>query len=133
MIVARSLCKSVFLVAISLLLTACTDDRGIQDLEQFVAEQKSIKPPEIEPLPVIEPADSYAYAAASEGNPFSISNVIPDVKVMPKAEPLVMKLDRDREILEYFPIDSLKMVGTLNQGGALWAMVVAPDDTIHRN
>lgn len=120
-----------FLLALSL-LGGCENTKGTEDLEQFVAEIKSATAPEVEPLPIIEPVESYQYAAASEGNPFSISNVLPEKKEVPKAPPLLAELDRDREVLEFFPLDSLIMVGTLKQGDVLWAMIVAPDGTIHR-
>ncbi len=41
-------------------------------------------------------------------------------------------VNRPREALEEYPLDSLRMVGTLEQGGQMWALVRAEDGTIHR-
>lgn len=40
--------------------------------------------------------------------------------------------NRPREALEAFPLDTLRMVGTLDQGGQSWGLVRANDGTIHR-
>ncbi len=124
--------RTLLLVILACFISGCSEKRGTQDLEKFVADLKSAEAAEIEPLPVIEPAELYEYAAASEGNPFSITNVLPEKKEVLKAAPLVAELDREREKLEYFPLDSLRMAGTLDQGGALWAMIIVPDGTIYR-
>ena len=41
-------------------------------------------------------------------------------------------LNRQRELLEMFPLDSLRMVGILERGGAMWALVQSTDKAIHR-
>ena len=55
-----------------------------------------------------------AEAAAAEG-----SGIKPD-------------LNRNKEELEAFPLDSLRMVGTLQRDDDIWAIVLASDDTVHR-
>lgn len=40
-------------------------------------------------------------------------------------------LDRPRELLEAYSLESIKMVGTINKDG-LWALMEAPDDVVHR-
>lgn len=40
--------------------------------------------------------------------------------------------DRPRESLEEFPLDSLRMVGTLEQHESNWALINDTDGTIHR-
>ncbi|MDH3369726.1 MAG: pilus assembly protein PilP, partial [Gammaproteobacteria bacterium] len=39
---------------------------------------------------------------------------------------------RRKEPLEDYPLDSLKMVGTLMRGKQAWAVIQAPDGTVHR-
>ena len=41
-------------------------------------------------------------------------------------------LDRNREELEQYALDSLRMVGTLDRDGTVWAIVRSPDSIIHR-
>jgi type IV pilus assembly protein PilP len=41
-------------------------------------------------------------------------------------------MNRRKEPLEDFPLDALKMVGTLSRGKQSWAVIQAPDGTVHR-
>ena len=41
-------------------------------------------------------------------------------------------MNRRKEALEDFPLDALKMVGTLSRGKQVWAVVQAPDGSVHR-
>jgi type IV pilus assembly protein PilP len=41
-------------------------------------------------------------------------------------------MNRRKEPLEDFPLDALKMVGTLSRGQQTWAVVQAPDGSVHR-
>jgi type IV pilus assembly protein PilP len=41
-------------------------------------------------------------------------------------------MNRRREPLEAFPLDNLKMVGSLQQGKALYALVRTPDNNLFR-
>ena len=117
-----------------LFVAGCDKVKGTKDLEEFVSKTKSSAVPEVEPLPGVEPAESYQYAAAFEGNPFSIINVLPEQKeaLKKKVAPLIAELSRDREALEFFPLDSLEMAGTLTLDGTRWAIIMAPDGTVHR-
>ena len=39
---------------------------------------------------------------------------------------------RRRELLETYPIDSLSMMGTLEKGGKIWAVIIDKDGAVHR-
>ena len=45
-----------------------------------------------------------------------------------------LKPDRDRvrEPLEDFPLDTLRLKGTVTKEGIKWGLIFAPDNTIHR-
>ena len=115
------------LLAVTMLfLSACSDDLG--ELQQKVAEIKSRPGERIEPLPEIKPYESYAYNAGTLRSPFVPSaparndvagSVRPDVK-------------RPREFLEQFPLDTLKMVGTLKLSGQNYGLVQTKDGLVHR-
>ena len=112
-------------------LTACSDNDGLDDLRVFTAAQKAKKASPIEPLPSIKEAEKFQYTASSIVSPFSEENVLPEIKATLEISPILPDQDRIRQPLEYFPLDSLKMVGTLEQGGRTYAIVFAPDDTVH--
>ncbi len=41
-------------------------------------------------------------------------------------------MNRRRDPLEDYPLDALKMVGTLTRGNQSWAVIQAPDGAVHR-
>ena len=122
------------LVAGGLLLTsaASANEELLADLKAFTASVRAQAKPDIEPLPTIQPAESFEYTASETVNPFSEQNVIPKIKASLEIAPVLPDQGRVREPLEYFPLDSLRMVGTLMQDEEMFAVVFAPDDTVHR-
>lgn len=109
-----------------LMLSACSND--IDQLRQQVAEIKARPGERIEPLPEIKPYEAYAYADAHLRSPFVPSaparsdlanSVRPDSK-------------RSREFLEQFPLDTLRMVGTLELQGHHYGLVQGKDGLVHR-
>lgn len=108
------------------LLGGCSGD--MDELQQKVAEIRSRPGERIEPLPQIKPYETFAYNAGNLRSPFvpgapagtDIANAIrPDAK-------------RPREFLEQFPIDSMKMVGTLALNGRNYGLVQGKDGLVHR-
>jgi type IV pilus assembly protein PilP len=113
-----------------LVLVACGGD-GMDDLREFMRTAHADKKPRIEPLPEIKPAESYQYSATELTDPFAASNLRPTLsaKAAGSAQP---DPNRRHEPLEDYPLDSLKMVGTLSRGAQVWAVIAAPDGTVHR-
>jgi type IV pilus assembly protein PilP len=119
--------RTTMMVAASLLaLAGCSS--GMDELQQKVAEIKSRPGERIEPLPEIKPYESFTYAASSLRSPFipsaparsDVTNAVrPDSK-------------RPREFLEQFPIDTMKMVGTLQLQGRTYGLVQGRDGLVHR-
>ena len=119
--------KGLPLLALALLaLGGCSND--MDELRQQVAEIKSRPGERIEPLPEIKPYEAFTYNAANLRSPFvpsaparsdMASGVRPDVK-------------RPREFLEQFPLDAMRMVGTLQLQGRNYALVQGKDGLVHR-
>lgn len=124
--------KQITVLLLLVGLSACLEKKGLSDLKAFSNEAYSSLKPEIEPLPVIRPPERFQYAASEAGNPFSLTNVILMKKEILEEQPPLPDENRRREPLERFPLDGLKMVGTLVRGGQTWAVIRAPDQTIHR-
>lgn len=110
---------------LSIVISGCSNN-GLADLEQYVQQMKSRPAKAISPLPEIKPYKTFTYQAADLRNPFT-----PTVVELPSgsAHP---DQNRDRDILEKYPLDSLIMVGTLRQGEAIWAIIHAPDGILYR-
>jgi type IV pilus assembly protein PilP len=112
-------------------MVGCAYNKNTDDLNAFISDVKSQPQGNIEPLPPVRTFDPFIYGATALRSPFDEPVVVakiegtrnPDVK----PDPL-----RVKDFLESFEIDTLSMVGTLEQNGALWALVKDPDGGIHR-
>ncbi|MDH3371195.1 MAG: pilus assembly protein PilP, partial [Gammaproteobacteria bacterium] len=108
---------------ISASLAACSSD-GLDDLREFVKNAHADKKPRVEPLPDIKMQETFIYNAANLTDPFAAFNLMPQgLKSAsgPRPDP-----KRRKEPLEDYPLDSLKMVGTLMRGKQAWAVIQAP-------
>lgn len=123
--------RAVFLMAL-FTLSGCSHEEKRANLQNYINEVKQRKSGEIEPLPQIRPYETFAYAAKDLRSPFMppkpeqiITQVVSDNGIQPDG-------GRRKELLESFPIDSLKMVGTLEKSGKTWALIVDKEGTLHR-
>jgi len=112
----------------------------ISDLDQWTQEVLARPGGRIQPLPEIKPYEAYAYKSANENlrDPFiSFYNQRRDEVVEVKDTGLTKEMEaeirnRNREELEQFELDSLRMVGTLENANENWAIINDPDNTVHR-
>lgn len=126
----RSSLKTILVCAMLLFLVGC-QDRNMTDLKEFVANAYRDKKPEIEPLPEIPPYKGFEYSAIEEEDPFNQENIIterPDGALAGQSP----DADRRREPLEAYPLDALKMVGTLVQEDTPFVIVQTSEGTAHR-
>ncbi|MGF2736587.1 pilus assembly protein PilP [Marinobacter sp. DUT-1] len=116
------------------LLTACTQESGFSDLDQFMAETRAKPRGHVEPLPEFKAYEAFTYSAADRRAPFEppvdVQLTMVDDQPVSDVEP---DLDRPREVLENFDLKELSMVGTL-QGptGNLFALIRDSSGGIHR-
>ncbi len=129
MLTCGRICVVVLLGAI---LMACSDN-GVRDLENFVTETK-MKKGVVEPLPEFKTAETYRYSAGSLRDPFSTwrSEVKTTTQTQKVIEGVRPNVNRHKEVLENFPLDTLKMIGTLEFKQRVWGLVKAPDGIIYR-
>jgi type IV pilus assembly protein PilP len=119
---SASLCIAV----LCSLLGACSS--GLDELQQQITAIKSRPGDGIQPLPQVKPYEAFAYEASGLRSPFipsapvraDVANAVrPDVK-------------RPREFLEQFPLDTLRMVGTLSLHGRNYGLLQGKDGLVHR-
>jgi len=127
---------SQYLIAglLSIGIAACSSD--ISDLQKFVHDAKTNQKPKLQPLPVIKPYETFRYTAGHLKDPFEPTiirqaKVVSKVRGKGKGGPKPIE-GRAREVLESYPLDSLRMVGSLTQSDTIWALVQSNDGTIHR-
>lgn len=109
-------------------LTACNQD--MSDLEQYVQTVKARPAAPIEPIPEIKPYVRFIYPG-HELNPFD-SQILAPEKAPDTDNTVMPDPNRVPEFLEGFPLDGLRMAGTINQNGALWALIRIPDGAVYR-
>ena len=111
------------------MLVACSTD--ISDLEQYVMAAQNKYQGSVTPLPQFEPYQNYTYSAFNYRTPFTEPAPTDTVDQTAATGPRPDK-ERRKEPLEFFPLDSLTMVGTLERDDEMWGLVRDPDGAIHR-
>jgi type IV pilus assembly protein PilP len=95
------------------------------DLEKFIEQTKQEQPSGIEPLPEVKPYDRFAYEPGDLRSPFSPGIIGGKSGVRPNS-------NRNREFLEGFPLDALKMAGTMSIKGRTYGLVKTADNKIQQ-
>lgn len=124
----KVLTRSLAAAALAVSLSACSG--GNDDLRAYIDQVKARPGGRIEPLPQVQPAPTFAYEAGTRRSPFA-----PDAPARRRAGPGSVDgpdPNRPREFLEQFPLDSLKMVGTLSDRRASFGLVQTADGLVHR-
>ena len=116
-------CLSIFA------LSACSQD--VTDLQAFIAQTKSSHVGSVKAIPQFKPYESFSYSAAQLRDPF-VSSVKLDEENATKASLLNPDSTRPRQPLEVFPLDTLSMVGILEQNDQLWGLIQDPQSMVHR-
>ena len=128
------------LVPGALLLGGCVS-KDISDLEMWTQEVLTRPGGRIQPLPEIKPYEAYAYVSGNQNtrDPFEpfyqkrqTEEVLKDENIGLTKEMEAEIKNRNREELEQFELDSLRMVGTLENSDENWAIISDPDSTVHR-
>jgi type IV pilus assembly protein PilP len=119
--------KRLLIPVALIVLGGCSSE--IDNLKTFVRDSDKDLPRRIEPLPAVKPFEPFAYEGFDLPDPFK-----PRKLSAPKEGSgggVAPDLNRRKEPLEAFPLEQLKMVGTLSQGNDTYALVRA-DKTLYR-
>ena len=108
-------------------LASCSSE--INELKTFVRDSEKGLPRRIEPLPPVKPFEPFTYEGFDLPDPFKPRKLSPPKEGAGGG--LAPDLNRRKEPLEAFPLEQLKMVGTLSQGKDTYAIVRA-DKTLYR-
>jgi type IV pilus assembly protein PilP len=119
-----------FLFSLSV-LTGCANP-NLDELSGFVAQQKAMPPERIEPLPEIKQIETFIYSDTGRRNPFIDMFGDQAETASVAGSGIRPDFNRRKEELESYPLDSIRMVGTLEQVGATWGLVKTKEGTVHK-
>jgi len=110
-------------------LASCGGEQ-YSDLRQFVKESDNLPRSPLPALPDVKPYEPFAYDAYDLVDPFKSRKIEPPKKTAGGG--LEPDLTRRKEPLEAYPLENLRMVGTLQQNKANYALVKSPDNNLFR-
>ncbi|MFZ4503910.1 MAG: pilus assembly protein PilP [Methylovulum sp.] len=120
-------------VLISWLSSVVTNDPDFSDLTAYIQQVKSRPKGKIEHLPSVKTIDPFIFNPKASRDPFKpFQQYSVDNKNEAVSSGLRPDMHRKKEALEAFPVDTLKMVGTVKRSNSLWALIKANDNTIYR-
>lgn len=122
----RSVTRFVSVIALASIVCACTPS---EDPRQWAAREKAKKGAPLQPLPVIKTFETFVYKDQDKRDPFDLSADEQDQATNTGPHP---DQNRPREPLEAFPLDGLKMAGTLGLAKSIEGLVRDPDGVVHR-
>jgi type IV pilus assembly protein PilP len=121
--------KRAVAIACAALVAGC-GPASHKDLTDWMAEQGKGVRGHLDPIPQIKPYEPFVY------NDFDLPDPFKPRKIEParsdNTNKLAPDLNRRKEPLEAYPIESLSMVGTLEKGRTLYALVKTPEKDIYQ-
>jgi len=123
--------RSIFAI-VALVLSGCGGEQ-FSDLKQFVKDSGEGLRGRVEPIPEVKQFEPFAYNAFDLPDPFRPRKTLADTRSGtaggsgPRPD-----LNRRKEALEAFPLESLQMVGTLEQKQVRFALIKTPDNNLYR-
>jgi type IV pilus assembly protein PilP len=111
-------------LAAAMLLAGCGDS-DVREVRDWMEQVKRDTHPAVKPLP--EPKDflPYAYGARQAVDPFNPNKLLGELARVAATSnnPNQPDLQRPREQLETYPLDTMQMVGTMEKGGVRFALL----------
>lgn len=104
----------------------------MSDLKNYVKTTKERQKGTVSPLPEVKSIEPFIFKTEDVRDPFIQSEKSEQTEEAKASNGIRPDTARPREELETYELDTLRMVGTLNQNNVLWGLVKAVDGTIHR-
>ena len=119
----RSGSRLAALLACTLALAACADDQD--ELQQWMEQQKREAKPSVDPLSAPKKFNPQPYVALGAVEPFSTQKLTVALKQEARQPNslLAAEINRRKEPLEAYPVDSMSMVGSVTRNGRPYALL----------
>jgi type IV pilus assembly protein PilP len=116
--------RFVLMLATAVCITGCASNSD--DLEQWMQQQGASLRGKIEPIPELQPYEAFVFNGGAVVDPFKPRKVDIGRANTTKGPDSA----RRREALEAFPLEKIRMVGTVQQGRDLVALVRTEDNRV---
>ena len=124
--------SGLFAALFACMLGACNQEQD--NLNRYIAEVKARPSAPIPPIPAVRTYTPYVYDGLAGRDPFRASTSEGTDETAPgtKGKGPQPDLQRTREYLERFELDTLTMVGTFTKESSYWVLIQDPDNVVHR-
>lgn len=112
--------KYISIALCAFLMGACAEEQ--EDIRRWMTQEEKGMRGRVTPLPEVGAFPVVEYSSGSVIEPFASLRIEPEARSGTTGGP---DLNRQREPLEAFPLESLAMVGVLEQGGIKHALILA--------
>ena len=123
--------RNYIVILLGCLALAGCGERYLNDVKKFVKDSDKLPPGRVPPLPEVKPYEAFTYDAYDLIDPFKPRKITPP-KAVAGAGGIQPDFNRRKEPLEAYPLENLKMVGTLQQQKVMHALIKTPDNSLFR-
>ena len=122
--------RATFVALAAVALVAGCGPSSHKDLVDWMNEQGKGVRGHLDPLPTIKPYEPFVYNDFDLPDPFKPRKIEP--MKSDNSNKLAPDLNRRKEPLEAYPLESLSMVGTLEKGRTRYALVKTPEKDLYQ-
>lgn len=111
---------------VALVVAGCSGEGG-DDLDKFISNAANDMRPKIKPLPEVKPYLALQYNADG-----TLSDPFRARKALNKSGILQPNLNRPKEPMEAYPLESIKYVGLISRSKLTYALLKTPDNGVQQ-
>ena len=117
--------RTIVLLLVGAGLLAGCSDSDVAEINSWMADVKKNTRVSVQPLSEPKTFIPFAYGVREMTDPFDPNKLLAELAraAATGSNPLRPDPNRRREFLESFPVDSMKMVGTINKSGVAYGLV----------
>lgn len=116
--------KRYLLPACAILLLSACEEQATSELREWIEQTRRDMKPQVQTLPPAETYPSFQYEAGDRTDPFDLKKLAAGYSAALLANGgLQPDLQRSREALENYPLESLKMVGSMRRSAQVLGLI----------